>query len=118
MSELSEQSCIPCRGDVPPMGRSEIDEMMTHLHDDWQLVERNDVPRLRRTFSFGNFKQALDFTVAVGTVAEEQRHHPRIVTQWGSVTLDWWTHKIKGLHANDFVMASRSDGLYQREGAS
>ncbi len=93
------------------MTSSEIEEMMAYVDDRWQVVERGGVPRLRRTFTFKGFQPALDFTVAVGRIAEEQGHHPRIVTQWGSVTVDWWTHKIDGLHNNDFIMASRTDSL-------
>lgn len=87
--------------------------MRRHINEAWQLEQRDGVPRLRRTFTFKGFQRALDFTVAVGRIAEDQGHHPRIVTQWGSVTVEWWTHKIKGLHANDFIMAARTDELFQ-----
>lgn len=112
MSDLSEQSCVPCRGGEPPLEREQIDEMLTHVDSGWQLVERNGVPRLRRRFRFKGFQPALDFTVEVGSIAEEQGHHPRIVTQYGSVIVDWWTHKIDGLHTNDFIMAARTDELF------
>lgn len=93
------------------MTPSEIEAMVPYVDDEWEVIERRGVPRLRRTFSFKGFQPALDFTVAVGRIAEEQGHHPRIVTQWGAVTVDWWTHKINGLHRNDFIMASRTDSL-------
>lgn len=93
------------------MTQGQIEEMLPYVNDGWKVVERNGVPRLRRKFTFKGFQPALDFTVAVGRIAEEQGHHPRIVTQWGSVTVDWWTHKINGLHNNDFIMASRIDSL-------
>lgn len=93
------------------MTRDEISEMMQQIGEGWELVERGDVPRLRKTYRFKGFQPALDFTVEVGRIAEEQGHHPRIVTQWGSVSVDWWTHKIKGLHTNDFIMAARTDSL-------
>ncbi|MFW5738408.1 MAG: 4a-hydroxytetrahydrobiopterin dehydratase [Spirochaetota bacterium] len=114
MSGLSQQTCTPCRGDEPAMSREEIAETMKHIGDEWELVERGDAPRLRRRFRFKGFQAALDFTVEVGRIAEEVGHHPRIVTQWGSVTVDWWTHKIGGLHMNDFVMAARTDELFAR----
>jgi 4a-hydroxytetrahydrobiopterin dehydratase len=95
--------------------KEEIDERMPQIHDDWELIERSGGPRLRRKFSFKGFQPALDFTMEVGRIAEEQGHHPRIVTQWGSVTVDWWTHKINGLHENDFIMSARTDELYARQ---
>lgn len=94
------------------MDKDEIGALMSALSDEWKVVERSGVPRLRRRFSFRGFRPALDITKEVGRFAEEQAHHPRIVTQWGSVTVDWWTHKIEGLHDNDFIMAARCDELY------
>ena len=114
MSELTKEQCVPCRGDEPALERDEINEMMKHIDDEWDVTERGGAPRLRRKFSFKGFQPPLDFTVEVGRIAEEQGHHPRIVTQWGSVTVDWWTHKIDGLHNNDFIMAARTDELYAR----
>ncbi len=112
MSDLAKQSCVPCRGGEPPLGAEEIEQKLTKVPD-WKLHENEGVPFLRRSFSFKNFAQALAFTNKVGELAEEERHHPRIVTEWGSVTVDWWTHKIKGLHGNDFVMAAKTDELWR-----
>jgi 4a-hydroxytetrahydrobiopterin dehydratase len=80
---------------------------------EWQVVEVDGVNRLVRLYKFKNFRQALDFTAKVGELAEQQDHHPLIQTEWGRVTVSWWTHKIKGLHRNDFIMAARTDELYQ-----
>ena len=63
-------------------------------------------------FTFGSFAEALAFTDAVGALAEAEGHHPAILTEWGRVTVTWWTHAIKGLHRNDFIMAARTDELY------
>lgn len=79
----------------------------------WAVVEREGVPRLERTFSFRNFAEALRFTNRVGELAEEEGHHPALLTEWGKVTVAWWTHKIRGLHRNDFVMAAKTDRLYE-----
>ena len=76
------------------------------------MEEYNNIKRLTRNFMFKNFKQALDFTNKVGKIAEEEGHHPVMVTQWGKVKVSWWTHKIKGLHRNDFIMAAKTDNLY------
>ena len=78
----------------------------------WQVVERDGIKRLERTFKFDNFVHALAFTNKVGELAEEEGHHPAILTEWGRVTVTWWTHKIKGLHQNDFIMAAKSDQAY------
>ena len=67
---------------------------------------------LERVFKWKNFVQALAFTNRVGELAEEEGHHPALLTEWGKVTVTWWTHKIKGLHRNDFIMAARTDQLY------
>jgi 4a-hydroxytetrahydrobiopterin dehydratase len=80
----------------------------------WELVEADGVKRLRRSFEFDDFAEALAFTTRVGTLAEEEGHHPALLTEWGRVTVEWWTHKIRGLHRNDFVMAAKTDELFER----
>ena len=80
---------------------------------DWQTVEREGIPRLERAFKFKNFVQALEFTNRVGALAEEEGHHPALLTEWGKVTLTWWTHAIRGLHRNDFVMAAKTEELFR-----
>jgi len=78
----------------------------------WVLVEREGIQRLERVFSFSDFARALAFTNAVGVLAEEEGHHPALLTEWGRVTVTWWTHKIRGLHQNDFIMAAKTDELH------
>jgi 4a-hydroxytetrahydrobiopterin dehydratase len=89
----------------------EIDKFRPQVLN-WKVVERRDIKRLERVFRFANFAQALAFTDQVGELAEAEGHHPAILTEWGRVTVTWWTHKIKGLHQNDFVMAAKTDPLY------
>ena len=113
MDVLYNQQCVPCRGGVPTLTAEEIEALKPQVPD-WQVVEREGIPRLERSYSFKNFAQALAFTNRVGELAEGEGHHPAILTEWGNVTLTWWTHKIKGLHANDFIMAARSDRVYQQ----
>ena len=79
---------------------------------DWRHEVREGVSRLTRDFKFANFVDALAFTNAVGALAEEQGHHPALLTEWGSLRVTWWTHKIRGLHLNDFVMAAKTDQLF------
>jgi len=112
MTDLLEKKCIPCRGDEPPLEDYELQEYLDQVPE-WELKEVDGVPRLQRTFEFDDFVGALAFTQALGELAEQQGHHPVLVTTWGKVTVKWWTHKIKGLHENDFIMAAKSDHLYQ-----
>jgi 4a-hydroxytetrahydrobiopterin dehydratase len=96
---------------APTVTQEEIQELHPQIPE-WQIVERDGINRLERAFTFSNFAKALDFTNRVGTLAEEQGHHPVILLEWGKVTVEWWTHKINGLHRNDFIMAARSDQAY------
>jgi 4a-hydroxytetrahydrobiopterin dehydratase len=108
MSELPEMKCTACRGGEPTLTEAEIAELRPQVPD-WQLVEREGIKRLERVFGFRNFAEALAFTNAVGGLAEEEGHHPALLTEWGKVTVTWWTHKIGGLHQNDFIMAAKTD---------
>ena len=110
MSELSEMKCTACRGDEPTLTDAEIAELRPQVPE-WQVVQQEGIKRLERVFKFGNFAQALAFTNKVGEQAEEEGHHPALLTEWGKVTVTWWTHKIGGLHQNDFIMAARTDEL-------
>lgn len=111
MSELARMRCTACRGDDPPLGDAEIEELRTRVPE-WRLVERDGIKRLERAFAFDDFARALAFTNEVGERAEEEGHHPALLTEWGRVTVTWWTHKIGGLHRNDFIMAARTDELF------
>ena len=110
MSELSEMKCTACRGGEPTLAEAEIEELRPRVPD-WQLVEWEGIKRLERVFVFRNFAEALAFTNRVGERAEEEGHHPALLTEWGRVTVTWWTHKIGGLHRNDFIMAAKTDEL-------
>jgi 4a-hydroxytetrahydrobiopterin dehydratase len=110
MTELHQMKCEACRGDEPPLTQQEINEFKPDVPE-WEVIEVDSVPRLERVFKFKNFSEALDFTNRVGAIAEEEDHHPKIVTEWGRVKVQWWTHKIKGLHQNDFIMAAKTDRL-------
>jgi 4a-hydroxytetrahydrobiopterin dehydratase len=110
MNELLAMRCEACRIGAPLVSQEEIDEFMPQLPG-WQIVEEDGIKRLRCSFEFANFKQALAFTNKVGELAEQHDHHPAILTEWGRVTVSWWSHKIKGLHVNDFVMAAKTDYL-------
>ena len=107
---LVGERCTACRPGSPRVTQEEIDELAP-LIPEWEIVERDGVPRLRHRFRFPDFSTALAFTNRVGTLAEEEGHHPTLTTEWGRVTVSWWTHAIRGLHRNDFVMAAKVDRL-------
>lgn len=108
MSTLAEQPCQACRADAPRATDDEIAALQAELPD-WAVVERDGVKRLERVYRFNDFRAALDFTNRVGELAEQAGHHPALLTEWGRVTVTWWSHKLKGLHRNDFIMAARTD---------
>ena len=110
MTDLTTRHCTACRADAPRVTPEEKAELKPQIPD-WDLIEVDGVDRLTRTFRFKDFTQALAFTNQVGALAEEEDHHPAILTEWGRVTVTWWTHKIRGLHVNDFIMSARTDTL-------
>jgi 4a-hydroxytetrahydrobiopterin dehydratase len=114
MTDLAQARCVACRADSPRVTDAEKQQLMPMIPD-WHIVERDGIPRLEREFKFSNFRLALEFTNRVGELAEEQDHHPAILTEYGQTTVTWWTHKIKGLHRNDFVMAAKCAALYHDE---
>ena len=108
MSDLADKTCVPCRGDVPPLRGKELAELERQLPD-WEVVEGH---HLRREFRFRNFGEALDFVNRVGELAEEQGHHPDVEFGWGRAAITIFTHKIDGLTESDFVLAAKVDRLY------
>jgi len=106
MSELAQENCIPCRGGVPPLKGEELDALQEKLGNGWQIINEH---HLEKEYIFADFRQALDFTVKVGEVAENQDHHPDIYLVWGKVKLTIWTHKIDGLTESDFILAAKAD---------
>ena len=108
MSDLAKKRCVPCRGGVPPVTGAELRDFQRQLGGDWLVVDEH---HLEKTYAFDDFRQALDFTVRVGEMAEEQDHHPDIYLTWGEVKVTIWTHKIDGLTESDFVFAAKADEL-------
>jgi 4a-hydroxytetrahydrobiopterin dehydratase len=112
MGELLQMKCTACRGDEPTLTDAEVAELLPRVPE-WQVVQREGIERLERMFRFRNFAQALAFTNRVGEQAEDEGHHPALLTEWGRVTVTWWTHKIGGLHRNDFIMAAKTDEIFE-----
>jgi 4a-hydroxytetrahydrobiopterin dehydratase len=111
MAKLTETNIT-----APESGEGALSaEQIAKLHAEiptWTILEREGVQRLERSFDFPDFASALAFTNEVGRLAEEQDHHPRITTEWGEVIVTWWTHKVGGLHRNDFVSAAKTDEIF------
>ncbi len=111
MDELTQMKCEVCRVGAPQATEEEIAIFLKQLPD-WSIAEYDVIRRLERTFRFKNFVDALAFANRVGAIAEQEGHHPSLLVEWGKVRVVWWTHKIKGLHRNDFIMAAKTDETY------
>jgi 4a-hydroxytetrahydrobiopterin dehydratase len=111
MTALREMRCTPVRKEDRPLSDAEIREYAQEIPG-WKIIDREGILRLERDFRFKNFSAALDFTVRVGENAEAEDHHPALLTEWGRVTVTWWTHRVRGLHRNDFIMAAKTDEIY------
>ncbi len=110
MLRLPAMKCEACHKGAPKVTEAEMAELGKQVPD-WTVVNRENILRLERVFTFDTFVEALAFTNKVGAIAEEEGHHPALLTEWGKVTVTWWTHKIEGLHRNDFIMAAKTDEL-------
>lgn len=108
MTELNDKKCVPCSEGATPLNLEEINNFLKDLKDGWELKEDKFI---EKTYKFKDFIQALEFTNKIGEIAETEGHHPDICLSWGKVVVKLWTHKIKGLHENDFIMASKFDNI-------
>ena len=102
---LAEKHCVPCRGGVPPLKGEELEKMRGQVPD-WQVVDQH---HLTKSFSFPDFRTALDFVNRIGEIAESEGHHPDLMLAWGKVDVKIWTHKIDGLTESDFILAAKID---------
>lgn len=109
-NDLASEKCEACRADSPRVSAEDARELMREIPE-WSVIEQEGVQRLQRIYKFKDFVTALNFTNTVGRIAEEAQHHPLLITEWGRVTVQWWTHSIGGLHRNDFILAARTDRL-------
>ena len=116
-ANLTQERCVACDRNAPRLSEQELAELKPQIPE-WQVVDVGGVPRLERTFKVANFAAALDLTNRIGALAEQEKHHPAITTEWGKVTVAWWTHKIKGLHRNDVVMAAKTDEIAREQAAA
>jgi 4a-hydroxytetrahydrobiopterin dehydratase len=107
---LAAKSCIPCRGDVPPLGGEEITRLLAELPG-WQSVGGH---HLLKIYTFPDFAKALNFVNGAGAIAEAEGHHPDLFLSWGKVEVKIWTHKINGLTESDFILAAKIEELYPK----
>ena len=110
---LADNTCVPCRGGVPPLEPAKIQELLGQLEQGWGL---NSAGHIERMYTFKNFAEALAFVNRVGAVAEEEGHHPDLYLAWGKCKVEIWTHKINGLTESDFYMAAKADRALQSNG--
>ena len=111
MAELTQQHCEACQPGSPRLTNDELESFLPQLPD-WQVIPYEGIEHLERSFSFKDFVSALDFTNKVGALAEQEGHHPALLTEWGKVKVSWWTHAISGLHRNDLIMAAKTNQIF------
>ena len=109
MNDLASNSCEACRIDAPLVLDDEASMLLKEI-EGWQLID-DGVKKLKKEFNFSNYSDSVDFSNKVAFMAEQEDHHPQIILEWGKVTVIWWSHKIKGLHKNDFICAAKTNNL-------
>ncbi len=107
---LAAQSCVRCADDEAPISMDAVDRWLVQLPG-WR-IEAEPHPNVCKTFDVKAFSGAIAFAAAIGRIADDADHHPRLTLDWGRVEVRWWTHTIGGLHGNDFVMAARTEVEY------
>ena len=113
MTTLSQASCEACRIGAPTVDDTEARELLTQIPE-WSLIEVDDIKQLQRQYKFKNFVTAMAFANELAEISAAEGHHPGILVEWGKATVTWWSHSIKGLHRNDFVMAAKTDSLLDK----
>jgi 4a-hydroxytetrahydrobiopterin dehydratase len=112
MNDLRSKTSIEPKMGGAPLSMTEAKTYMPQIPD-WEIIEIDGVDRLERQYKFKNFQDALSYTNRIGELAELEDHHPAILTEWGKVKVTWWTHAVKGLHLNDFILAAKSDQIFE-----
>lgn len=109
MNDLSSQSCEACQIDAPKVPQDQIQILLSEING-WVLIDE-PINKIQKIFSFKSYKDSVNFSNKVANLADDEDHHPQIVLEWGKVTVIWWSHKIEGLHKNDFICAAKTDKL-------
>ena len=108
---LTNNICEACHADAPLVTQDEIKELKPKIPA-WEILNIDDIDRLSCSFAFKSYLEGLNFVSKVAAMAELEDHHPEIILEWGKVKVSWWSHKIKGLHKNDFIAAAKTDAIY------
>ena len=111
MTALYEKHCEACQLGAPLITEEQSNELILSVPA-WKKEYHDGVEKLIREFHFVEFVDAFKFTYKIANLAERENHHPSILTEWGKVTIKWWTHKIKNLHLNDLIAASKTENIY------
>ena len=109
MTDLTKQKCEACTIDAPLVDEKRYTELLKDL-DSWEIIY-GDVNMLSKTYLFDSYEDSVKFSMEIAKLAENEDHHPAILLEWGSVRVQWWSHKIKGLHMNDFICAAKTEAL-------
>jgi len=112
-TKLNKQQCEACSIDAPKVSDEELAALIKQIPS-WAPIIRDSIMMLERSYVLEDYQQARDFTEQVANLAEQEGHHPAILLEWGKVTVTWWSHKIKGLHRNDFICAAKTDALFKK----
>lgn len=113
MNELDQLHCSQIKAGTSSLNETEVSRLLAGLPG-WQTYTKAGEPRLEKIYKFQDFNQAIAFTDQVARTAIAEDHHPAILTEYGKVTITWWTHAIKGLHQNDFIMAAKTEQLFKK----
>ena len=113
MESLISQKCVACKADAPKVTDDELIELLKEIPE-WKPITEESMLRLQRVFEFQDYSSAVQFTNKVADLAEQEDHHPAILLEWGKVEVTWWTHKILGLHKNDFIAAAKTDLVFNQ----
>ena len=109
MSDLASNTCEACRVDAPTVSNNEASMLIKEI-EGWDLIN-DGIKKLKKEFSFSSYSDSVDFSNKVADMADKEDHHPQIILEWGKVTVFWWSHKIKGLHKNDFICAAKTNNI-------
>ena len=113
MDSLISQKCVACKADAPKVTDDELAKLLKEIPE-WKLITKESMLRLQRVFEFQGYSSAVQFTNKIADLAEQEDHHPAILLEWGKVEVTWWTHKILGLHKNDFIAAAKTDLVFNQ----
>lgn len=108
MEDLASKTCFACEGGTPPMTKEEVGKYVKQVSSDWTVIKNHSI---KRKFRFEDFKQAMRFVNDVAEIANQEGHHPDIYIFYNIVELELFTHAVKGLSENDFIMAAKIDKI-------